>query len=149
MHLNNHPALDQGGTVAALSRPARSVKERIKEKTRKPQGRKAIRPSKATKYHNWFTPFLFKQIDDARRRSGGPRWSTTAIVNDLKRKDITTFACLNRTTVDGWIDRSGDKPRWSDMVLKRIRDGNNVTNPKAGRKGVLVCGTIQTHVLLY
>jgi hypothetical protein len=101
MHLIDHPALDQGGTVAALSRPARSVKEKFREKTRKPQGRKAIRPSKAIKYHNWFTPFLFKQIDDARRRSGGPRWSTTAIVNDLKRKDITTFARLNRTTVDG------------------------------------------------
>lgn len=92
-------------------------------------------------YHNWFTPFLFKQIDDARRRSG-PRWSTTAIVKDLKRKDITSFARLNRTTVDGWIDRSGEKPRWSDTALERIRQGNNVTNPNAGRKGVLVCNII-------
>ena len=117
MHLIDHPPLDQGGTVAALSRPARSAKERFIEKTCKPQGRKAIQPSKAMKYHNWFTPFLFKQIDDARRRSGGPRWSTTAIVNELKRKDITTFAGLNRTTLDGWIDRSGEKPRWSDTAL--------------------------------
>ena len=144
MHLIDHAPLDQGGTVAALSRPARSAKERFIEKTRKPQGRKAIQPSKATKYHNWFTPFLFKQIDDARRRSGGPRWSTTAIVNELKRKDITTFAGLNRTTLDGWIDRSGENPRWSDTALKRVREGNNVTNPNAGRKGVLVCNIIQT-----
>ena len=118
--LFDHPALDQGGSVAALSRPGKLVKERYKEKTRKPQGRKAIRPSKATRYHNWFSPFLFKQIDDARRRSGGPRWSTTAIVYDLKRKDITSFARLNRTTVDGWIDRSGEKPRWSDTALECI-----------------------------
>ena len=65
MHLTDHPALDQGGTVAVLSRPAKLVKKEFKEQTRKPQGRKAIRPCKATIYHNWFTPFLFKQIDDA------------------------------------------------------------------------------------
>ena len=29
------------------------------------------------------------------------------------------------------------------MALKRIQDGNNVTNPNAGRKGVLVCNIIQ------
>ena len=139
VHLINHPLLDQGGTVAVLSRPARLFKKECKEQTRKPQGRKTIRPSKATVYHNWFTPFLFKQIDDARRRSGGPRWSTTAIVNDLKQKDLTTFGCLNRTTVDCWIDRSGEKPRWSDNALEHIRQGNNVTNANAGRKGVLVC----------
>ena len=87
-----------------LSQPAKLVKERYKDKTHKPQRRKAIQPSKATRYHNWFSPFLFKQIDDAQQRSGGPRWSTTAIVYDLKWKDITSFTLLNQTTVDGWID---------------------------------------------
>jgi hypothetical protein len=129
-------------TRVALSRPAKLIKKQCKDQTRKPQGRKAIRPSKATKYHNWFTPFLFKQIDDTRRRSGGPRWSTTAIVKDLKQRDITSFARLNWTTVDGWIDQSGEKPIWSDTTLERIRQGNNVTNPNAGRKGVLVHITV-------
>src|SRR6267378_7694451 len=96
-----HPArLDQGGSVAELSRPARALKKTLKEKTQKPQGRKAFRPGKLAIYHNWFTPFLFKQIDKARIVAGGPKWSTHAITKELKKDDPETFLSLNRTTID-------------------------------------------------
>jgi hypothetical protein len=134
-HLRN---LDQGGTVAELSRPAHYFKTKIKEETRKPQGRKAFQTEKTTKYVNWFTPFLFRQIEQACISAGGPKWSTRAIERELKKKDAVTFAKFSRTTLDEWIDRSGNVPRWSEKTLARIKQGNNVVNINAGRKGVLV-----------
>ena len=73
MDLKHPRSLDQGGTVAELSRPAHHFKRKIKDETRKPQGRKAIRTEKMTKNINWFTPFLFWQIDQARISAGGPK----------------------------------------------------------------------------
>jgi hypothetical protein len=77
MQLREEPSMDQGGSVAELSRPAHALKERLREQNRKPQGRKAFRQSQKTIYHNWFTPFLFKQIENARIVAGGPKWSTS------------------------------------------------------------------------
>lgn len=134
-----HPLnLDQGGTIAELTRPAHHLKKKFKEEARKPQGRKAFRTEKATKYNNWFTPFLFRQIEQARILAGGPKWSTRAIERELRKKDSVTFAKFNRTTLDEWIDRSTNVPRWSDKTLARIKQGNDVVNPNARRKGVLV-----------
>ena len=138
MDLKNPPNLDQGGSVAQLSRPARSLKKKFKDEIRKPQGRKAFRNETKIKYHNWFTPFLFRQIENARITAGGPNWSTRAIERELKKTDSATFANFSRTTLDEWIDRSGYTPRWSDKTLARIKRGNDVVNPNAGRKGVLV-----------
>lgn len=138
MDLKHPQKLDQGGTVAELSRPAHHFKKKIKEETRKPQGRKALQTEKTTKYINWFTPFLFRQIEQARISAGGPKWSTRAIERELKKKDSVAFAKFSRTTLDDWIDRSGNMPRWSDRTLARIKQGNDTVNPNAGRKGVLV-----------
>lgn len=135
--------LKQGGTVAELSRPARAVVQKMKEKTRKPQGRKAKVHHGDAKYHNWFTPFLFKQIDNARILAGGPQWSTRKIVRELKKKDLHTFAGLNRTTVNGWIDRTEAKPKWSERTLERLKRGNDLGHSKGGQKGVLVGCFIQ------
>ena len=138
------PHLDQGGTVAELSRPARTIVQKMKEKTRKPQGRKAIlHEHENAKYHNWFTPFLFAQIENARILAGGPQWSTRKIVLELKKKDYKTFAGLNRTTIDGWINRTEAKPKWSERTLERLKRGNDLGHSKGGQKGVLVRGFIQ------
>ena len=91
--------------IAELSRPACAVVKKMKEKTRKPQDRKLkVIQHEGAKYHNWFTSFLFKQIDNVQILVGGPQWSTRKIVRELKKKDPATFAGLNHTTVDGWID---------------------------------------------
>ena len=45
------------GNIPELSRPARAIVEKVKNRKRKPQGRKrtnALRPAKNT---NWLTPF--------------------------------------------------------------------------------------------
>lgn len=133
------PLLHQGASVAELSRPERQTERKFKAKTRKPSGRKATHQPKDARYHNWFTPFLFNQIENARIFAGGPKWSTRAIVKVLKLRNPVVFAKLNRTTIDMWIDRSGRKPRWSDRTVERIEEGNQTGHSNAGRKGVLVC----------
>jgi hypothetical protein len=114
------------------------VERKLKAKNRKPQGRKTIHEPGNAIYHNWFTPFLFKQIENSRILAGGPKWSTRAIVRDLKKRDPVVFGKLNRTTVDGWIDRSREKPRWSDKTLKHIQQGNEQGHNNGGQKGVFV-----------
>jgi hypothetical protein len=129
--------LDQGGSVADLSHPAREIKKKLKEATRKPQGRKHKEKPYTALRCNWFTPFLFQQIEDARIAAGGATWSTRAIVRELRKRNKNFFK-LNRSTMEYWINRSGKKPRWSDQTLERIRKGNDVAHANVGRKGVLV-----------
>jgi hypothetical protein len=138
MDLKIPTKLDQGATIAELSRPARTLKRKFKARTRKPQGQKAFRTPREARYTNWFSPFLFQMIESARIMAGGPNWSTRAIERELKKKDSVSFEKFNRKTIDTWIDRSGNKPRWSDKTLVRIKKGNDVENPNAGRKSVLV-----------
>jgi len=134
MELQETPKLDQGGTTAELTRPARSLKKKFKNEIRKPQGRKAFHTEKKVKYHNWFTPFVFKQIENARIEAGGPNWSTRAIERELKKKDPIVFKDFRRQTLDEWIDRSQAKPRWSDKTLARIKRGNDIGHANGGRK---------------
>ena len=138
MELQETPKLDQGGTTAELTRPTRSLKKKFKNETRKPQGRKAFHTKKQAKYHNWFTPFIFKQIEKARIAAGGPNWSTQEIEHELKKYDPVVFKYFRRQTLDEWIDRSRDKPRWSDKTLARIKRGNDVGHANGGQKGALV-----------
>ena len=138
VQLQDTPSIDMGGSVPELSRPANPLKEKFKAKVRKASGRKRKNAEKPTKYHNWFTPFLFKQIELARINSGGPKWSTRAITRKLQKKDFATFKGLRRTTMDGWIDRSGVKPCWSEKTLQRVRRGNEPGHANGGRRGVLV-----------
>lgn len=139
MDLKHQPKLNQGESIAELSRPAKAVIKRYKDKNRKAQGRKQVIPKKRTAYVNWFSPFLFQQIEAARVKAGGPQWSTRAIERELKKSDPEVFAKFSRTTIDKWIDRSGDHPQWSDKTLMRIQKGNDLATEGAGRKGVLVC----------
>ena len=100
LQLEQPPTLDQGGLVAELSRPLRRAEKKFRAKRRKPQGRKTIcQPHDAILY-NWFTLFLFRQIENSRIHAGGPKWSTQAIVRDLKKRDSVVFRKLSRTTMD-------------------------------------------------
>ena len=132
------PTVDLGGSIAELSRPAKVLNRNFMEKRRKPQGRKRKHHDLKGKYHNWLSPFLFTQIETARVTSGGPKWSTRAIVYVLKKKDPKTFQGLSRSTINRWIDRTGDKPKWSERTLERVRRGNEPGHDNCGRKGILV-----------
>ena len=46
---------------------------------------------------------------------------------------------LHQTTVDGWINCSGERPHWKDSVLRKIDQGNDPGHNKGGSQGVLVC----------
>lgn len=141
MDLRDDLLVHDGFAVAELSRPARALKVKIKNKTRKPQGRKAKKRVGPAQYHNWFDPFLFRQIELARKTAGGPNMSTRNIVKELKKRDYNTFKGLNRTTVDGWVDRRpGHTPQWKQSVLVRIEQGSDPGHTKGGRKGILVSG---------
>jgi hypothetical protein len=138
VHLQHTTSINMGGSVPELSRPARSLKAKFKAKVRKASGRKSKNTEKRTKYHNWFSPFLFKQIELARINSGGPKWSTRAITRELQKRDFETFKGLKRTTMDGWIDHSGVKPCWSEKTLQHVQKGNEPGHTNGGRKGALV-----------
>ena len=64
--------------------------------------------------------------------------SSSAMVSALRRMDPDTFAGISRTTIEAWIDRTGDKPQWRNTVLQKVEQGNNPGHTKGGRRGVLV-----------
>jgi len=43
--------------------------------------------------------------------------SSSAICNWLQKKDSAVFGKISCTTISGWIDRSGDRPKWSKNAL--------------------------------
>jgi hypothetical protein len=61
--------------TAELSRPGRALKRKFKAGNRKPQGRKQKLPLRPAKYHNWFTPFVWSQIQIAAKKVG---WTMSA-----------------------------------------------------------------------
>jgi len=132
----NQPLIET--PIADLSRPARSMKEKMQAKKRKPQGRKSKKEKQPAKYTNWHLPMLFNQIELARVSTGGPRWSTCAIVHELQKRDYETFKGLCHTTLDEWIDRSGGKPKWSERMLERVKQGNTPGHDNKGQQGILV-----------
>jgi hypothetical protein len=127
-----------GGSIPKLSWPACSLKAKFKVKVRKASGWKSKNMEKHTKYHNWFTPFLFKQIKLTHINSGGPKWSTCVITRELQKKDFKTFKGLKHTTMDGWIDCLGVKPSWSEKTLQCVQKGNETGHNNGGHKGALV-----------
>jgi hypothetical protein len=64
--------------------------------------------------------------------------SASEIANGLKKRNPDTFGKLNRNTIEGWIDRSGAKPKWKEAVLRRVEDGNSPGHNKGGQRGILV-----------
>ncbi|KAF8187081.1 hypothetical protein K438DRAFT_1973251 [Mycena galopus ATCC 62051] len=51
--------------------------------------------------------------------------------------EFDIFEHLAHSTVEGWIDHSGDKLQWSDRTLERAEVGNFQGHPNGGRRGVL------------
>jgi hypothetical protein len=126
-------------SIAEQSRPARELKEHIRHRDRKRQGRKRVHEPKDATYTNWHQPFLWSQIVDAAKDPAvGRSMSATAIRNVLIKKNPTTFARIARTTINGWIDHSKTPPQWSDAALQMAEDGNRPSS-EGGRAGVLVC----------
>lgn len=125
------------GNIAELTRPARQIRSKLKEKTWKPQGRKKTHVARPAKNTNWLTPFCWTQIVLVAKQVGSGM-SASAIAKGLRVRDPITFAKISRTTIDAWIDRPpGLKPRWKDKVLCRVEDGNSPGHNKGGRRGVL------------
>ena len=123
--------------VAELTRPARQLNEKFKARIRKPSGRKRKHEPRPAKYHNWLTPFCWTDVVIVTKQVGW-RMSASEIANGLKRRNPDTFGKINRNTIEGWIDRSGAKPKWKDSVLRRVDDGNNPGHNKGGQRGILV-----------
>ncbi|KIK77062.1 hypothetical protein PAXRUDRAFT_28870 [Paxillus rubicundulus Ve08.2h10] len=49
--------------------------------------------------------------------NGKVMWSTLKLVNYLKAKDPVIFKGLAQSTIEGWIDHSGQKPQWSVAAI--------------------------------
>jgi hypothetical protein len=123
--------------VAEETRPKRALIRTYRERNRKPQGRKAIKSSAPTKYHNWFAPLTWSTIRQAGELAGW-RMSPTAIVKICQLRQPELFAKLTRETVKEWIDRSGEKPRWSESALRKAMAGNTPGHTKGGPRGAFV-----------
>jgi len=124
-------------TLAEESRPGRAFTLKAHQKKPKPQGRKLKNQPRPARYTNWLTPFCWVQITIVAKQVGW-KMSASEIAQKLKQRDPITFAKIHRNTIDGWIDRSGNKPCWTDSVLRRTQDGNNPGHNKGGRRGILV-----------
>jgi hypothetical protein len=74
--------------------------------------------------------------------------NVTALLKVLWQRNFEIFEHLSHTTVHGWINRSGDKARWSDKTLARAEAENFQGHLNGGRRGILVRGTISTGGIL-
>jgi hypothetical protein len=124
-------------SIAEATRPARQLISNHQKKHRKSQGRKKVKGAELAIYHNWFTPLCWSIITEA-ARIVGPDMSPTRIVKTCQAREPEIFRGLRRETVKGWIDRSGDRPRWSDAVVRRAEIGNAPGHANGGRRGILV-----------
>ncbi|PPR08056.1 hypothetical protein CVT24_010855 [Panaeolus cyanescens] len=125
------------------TRPAKKIKCDIREKNRKPQGRKPVDGSEGGKakasYYNWLTPITWPLIQAA-GAAAGPTMSRTEIARILQARHGAIFRNIHPNTIDGWIDRkSGPRPVWSSKVLRRVQEEgfNPVYNP-LGRGDILL-----------
>jgi len=80
---------------------------------------------------------VWSQIEIAVRQVGW-KMGASDIVNAAKQIDPVVFERLSHTTVKSWIDRSGDRPKWTNAVLQKIDRGNETGHNKGGQRGVLV-----------
>jgi hypothetical protein len=139
------------GSVAEITRPNRAAAQHVRDvkKLKESRGRKQTNPDKVAVYTNWMTPTLWVQIEAAARHpSMGLDLNVTALLKVLRQRNFEIFEHLSHTTVHGWIDRSGDKARWSDKTLARAEAANFQGHPNGGRRGILVRGTISTGGIL-
>ncbi|KAG1738087.1 uncharacterized protein EDB91DRAFT_1289558 [Suillus paluster] len=112
------------------------VKEHQHQHKKHSQGCKHIHKKQDTVYHNWHRPFTWVQIDNA-AKNPSVAWSSTQIVQYLKKKDLVTFKGLARSTVKGWIDCSG-KPKWTEAAIRMANLGNHQGHSNGGKKGIFM-----------
>ena len=125
-------------SLAEMSRPYRMEKKQAHQ-NKKPQGQMRKKEGKDAIYHNWHSPFLWSQIVlAAKHPSVGHKMSARKIAGVLQLKNPTDFLNISHNTIDGWIDRQGAKPRWSDAALRMAELGNHQGHSKGGRKSILV-----------
>ena len=137
MELADRVSLTKKSKIAELTHPARALKEKMRSAKKNPKGRKRKNEARPAVYHNWHTPFCWSQIKIAAKQEGW-KMSASAIVQALKCMDPDTFADISHMTIEGWIDRKGPTPRWSDAFLKKVEQGNDPGHSKGGRRGILV-----------
>jgi hypothetical protein len=149
VHLEDAPTKRQKHSVAELSRPNRAQQERGRQEKKETQkkGRPRVHQARDAFYHNWFSPFLWRQILAAGTEVGW-EMSPSAIRNWLQKKDPAVFAKISRTTISEWIDRSGSRPKWSEKALRLAENGNHQLHPEGGCRGALVSGP-DTQVSIY
>ncbi|KAK7059424.1 hypothetical protein R3P38DRAFT_2758863 [Favolaschia claudopus] len=117
--------------VAEASRPAREVAGKIKEKTRKPAGRKKKHGDRRATYVNWMSPFSWSAIMAAQRKVGS---GYTDIVRELQKSNYDFFQYLTPQTVSGWVEKVGGFSRWKPSVLERANHGNTPGHNKGGHE---------------
>jgi hypothetical protein len=126
-------------SVAEDSRPHRQYKENSRA-LRKPAGRKRTNEQTVSKCTNWFSPFLWRQIEIAAKRAGRP-WSPSAIAREAKKIDPKVFGALTEQVVGRWIDpvaKAEGISKWKDSVLVQVAKGNAPRGENT-KVGVLVC----------
>ncbi|KAJ3566905.1 hypothetical protein NP233_g6700 [Leucocoprinus birnbaumii] len=86
---------------------------------------------------NWFIPELWKGIDKVAHIH---RFKTRGMVEHLaKGLNPELYTQLKPGTIESWIDRSGDVPRWSDKTLRKVAEGGKREIEKqVGRPRILV-----------
>lgn len=99
-------------------------------------GRKRKHPPVEAERTNWFSPFLFTQIDAAAKQVGW-QMSPAAIVDLLQKRDPVVFSRLTRQVVGRWIDRADGRPKWKAAVMVRLEAGNR-PGGQPTRHGILV-----------
>ena len=62
--------------------------------------------------------------------------SATEIAKALKKWDPQIFAAISHQTINEWIDCSGERPKWKDHTLERVRFDPQYN--AAGHLGILV-----------
>jgi hypothetical protein len=138
----------QKTSIAELSRPNHAVKEFIRQKKTHAQGCKRKHEHKDAVYHNWHGPFTWSQIDAAAKHPA-VQWSATRLIQQLKNHNPKFFKNLARSTVEGWIDRSGNKPQWSEAALRMAELGNHQGHSNGGQRGVFVCAQLYIFEMIH
>ena len=62
----------------------------------------------------------------------------SAIVAAEQKLDPVLFAGLSRTTVNSWIDHSGERLWWNESILKKFEQEYDLGHKNGGQRGVVV-----------
>jgi hypothetical protein len=88
---------------------------------------------------NWYSPFLWSQIEMAATRAGRP-WSPRLILKEAQKIDPKSFSRLTEQVIGRWIDsKAKDRgvSQWNPSVMARVAAGNS-PGGQSTRPGILV-----------